>query len=158
MIPAPTPTLDLRDIHVPVASWWPLAPGWWVLGCALALTLLLALRWLRRRRRRRYLLATMQAELQRLAEAHANHADNARLAANVSQLLRRVVKARGGAVHIDGAAWRHELERIGRGPLPAPLLAVAAGVGFQRQAELDGEALLQACRHWLQQVGRQADA
>jgi len=49
MNPAPqaNPLDQLRDIHLPEAvSWWPLAPGWWllmVLTCLLLVGLLICL-------------------------------------------------------------------------------------------------------------------
>ena len=53
----PAPDLLLRDIHEPLApSWWPPAPGWWLV----ALVLLAAVAWggwRRWRRRRRHLAA-----------------------------------------------------------------------------------------------------
>jgi len=49
--PPPNPLDQLRDIHLPEAiSWWPPAPGWWIL--ALASCALLA--WLLRSLYRRY--------------------------------------------------------------------------------------------------------
>ncbi|MBS1202779.1 MAG: hypothetical protein H6R22_1288, partial [Chromatiaceae bacterium] len=51
---APDPLAGLRDWHLPdPVSWWPPAPGWWlVAGLALAACALTLHWWLRRRRRR----------------------------------------------------------------------------------------------------------
>jgi hypothetical protein len=57
-------SLPLRDIHLPAAiSWWPPAPGWWLLAIALTLGPLsvgLWWRWRQRTRLRRDLLPVAQ--------------------------------------------------------------------------------------------------
>jgi hypothetical protein len=47
---APNPLDQLRDIHLPEPiSWWPLAPGWWILALAGSALTVWLLRWLYRR-------------------------------------------------------------------------------------------------------------
>jgi len=58
---------QLRDIHLPnPVGWWPPAPGWWLLGTLLLLTLVLAggyaiARWRRGRTKRQALTALASA-------------------------------------------------------------------------------------------------
>lgn len=48
----PMESLPLRDIHLPdPIGWWPLAPGWWGVGCLL-LFIIAGLFWWRRKKRR----------------------------------------------------------------------------------------------------------
>ena len=76
----------LRDIHLPAEpSWWPPAPGWWLLA-ALGLAALSYLLWLGLRRRR---LIRARTELRREFERACVTPGAAQVAA-LSELLRRV--------------------------------------------------------------------
>jgi hypothetical protein len=104
---------ELRDIHLPVEpSWWPPAPGWWVLAGLAALLLVWLLRVsLRRRaraRRQRSLLLAFDA----IQRRHARDADGAALVASLSELLRRATHAHAPAsALLQGDAWLDFLDR-----------------------------------------------
>ncbi|MGB5739133.1 MAG: DUF4381 domain-containing protein [Woeseia sp.] len=107
--------IPLRDLHLPdPVSWWPLAPGWWLLlAIALAGLLWLASRayrdWQRGRARRLAL-----RELDRLAAAHAADGNVAQLAKSLSALLRRAMLAYAPRVEVarlTGDAWLNWLDR-----------------------------------------------
>jgi len=104
---------DLRDIHLPPApSWWPPAPGWWLLAALLIAAIvvsvwLIAKHWRERRWRQRIV-----AELDRIAAMHAAQPDPVKLAADVSQLLRRVsLLIEPEAAALQGEAWLAFLDR-----------------------------------------------
>lgn len=107
--------IPLRDLHLPEAiSWWPLAPGWWlVIGLALiALGYLLRI-WLRNRSRgaaRRYALRQLNALLQE----YEQHKDLVTFGAKVSALLRRTMLAyapRQDVAGLTGDEWLNWLDR-----------------------------------------------
>ena len=104
---------DLRDIHLPPApSWWPPAPGWWLLAIVVLVAVgfgvwTLLRQWRERRWRRRVI-----GELDRIAATHAAQPDSVRLAADVSQLLRRAaLLVEPGAVALHGEEWLAFLDR-----------------------------------------------
>lgn len=104
-----TPELELRDIHLPAEpSWWPPAPGWWLLALlAIVLGFLLARALLRKWRARRRRLA-LQAEFDRALELAA---PDARLAA-ISELLRRAARLRDPqSATLVGNDWLEFLDR-----------------------------------------------
>lgn len=127
----------LRPWHLPdPVSWWPPAPGWWLLA-ALALAALFALAgWLRRRW---YRQAPVRRALRELGALDALAARDPALACRqLSQLLRRVALARfprGEVAGLTGEAWLAFLDRHGgdgqfdRGPgrvlIQAPYRAAA---------------------------------
>jgi len=98
---------DLRDIHLPPApSWWPPAPGWWLLALVLLIAVAFGVRMLLRQWRERRWRLRVAAELDRIAAMHAAQPDAVRLAADVSQLLRRAsLLIEPNAAALQGDAW-----------------------------------------------------
>src|SRR5690606_10438427 len=99
--------LPLRDVHMRrPPSWWPPAPGWWMLA-AVAMVLFLgwaAWRWHKARRRR---LAGRLFD-----QAVAAAATPAAQVAAISALLRRAARrVEPGADALDGDAWLAFLDR-----------------------------------------------
>ena len=163
----PTATLDLKDIHLPdPLSWWPLAPGWWIiLGIVWAITLLGWFFW--RYKQRTRLQNVALAELDQLEAAYGIHQDSHRLTGELSALLRRVCLApqgvgqplteQPGVAGLSGTAWLNYLDHdlagrpftqgVGRWLIEQP---------FQRLSETapplppeEMTALLALCRSWL---------
>ncbi|PLW82637.1 hypothetical protein CWI75_08615 [Kineobactrum sediminis] len=86
------PLADLQPLRPAEAlSWWPPAPGWWLLlGLLVAgLSVMAFLLW-RRYRRNRYRRVALQ-QLARITDSHAYHQDPARLLGEVNSLLKAVV-------------------------------------------------------------------
>lgn len=107
--------IPLRDLHLPEAiSWWPLAPGWWVL-IAIALVGLgfLIRAWLRKRAHgaaRRYALRQLDSIVQQYDE----NKDPVAFGADLSELLRRTMLAyapRLDVAGLTGEAWLQWLDQ-----------------------------------------------
>lgn len=107
--------IPLRDLHLPEAiSWWPLAPGWWVLIAVALLGLGFLLRqWLRARARgaaRRYALQQLNV----IADDFDEHRNPVSFGASLSELLRRTMLAyapRANVAGLTGEDWLHWLDR-----------------------------------------------
>lgn len=139
---------SLRDIHLPPASWWPPAQGWWwiagfiVLGCA-ALTI-----WIARRHRRGPLRAALR-ELDTLAAAHAEDGDDALLADAASRLMRRVARrVDPAAATRSGTAWREFVQRYARDAGTRAALDRLLDERYRTRPALDPSALFAALRAW----------
>ena len=69
---APNPLDQLRDIHLPEPiSWWPPAPGWWILALAGSALAVWLLRWLYRRYKAKHYRRQALAQLKELKELQA---------------------------------------------------------------------------------------
>jgi len=159
-----TPGPQLRDIHLPPdPSWWPPAPGWWLLAALLIGLIVLAARWLLRRRRERQWHRRIEAELDRIAATHAAQADSIRLAADVSQLLRRAsILIEPNAAALRDEAWLKFLdEQLPAGSAAAERTSFQSDAGrllidapYRRATDpaaqaLDARALVELARTWL---------
>ncbi|HEY0178963.1 MAG TPA: DUF4381 family protein [Dokdonella sp.] len=159
---AAAPAPELRDIHLPAPpSWWPPAPGWWLLALVALAAAVLAVRWLLRRRRERRWRRRVRAELERIAATHAAQPDFARLAAEVSQLLRRAALViERDAAGLRGEAWlafldarlppaQRDAAPFRSGPGRALVDAPFRRVDDPALADADADALIALARGWL---------
>ena len=146
--------LPLRDIHLPdPVSWWPPAPGWWVL----VLLCLILTGWLyhryRRSQARRILRHSMEHEWRTLQDRFDQHRDPQLLVQDLSVFLRRVamsVTERNAVAGQTGSEWLLQLDELagtrlfdsatGRQLLTAP---------YQPATEIDAGELLAISRQWL---------
>lgn len=144
--------LPLRDIHLPEpVGWWPPAPGWWMLSglMLVALGVMIWRGWRRRTKVRRAALS----RLRKIEQAYTEHGDVARLAAELSVLLRRALITAGPrreSAGLTGEEWLAYLDRglEGRPFTQGPGRCLAdAPYRPAEQAEVsDAIALLGVCR------------
>ncbi|HNR91190.1 MAG TPA: DUF4381 domain-containing protein [Dokdonella sp.] len=145
----------LRDIHLPAdPSWWPPAPGWWLLAAiGLAVIAFGIWRIVHATRRRRWRNAVI-GELDAIARRHAEGGDAARLAAELSILLRRaarLVDAR--ATTLQGDDWLAFLDaQLDTDAFTRGAGHVLADAPWQRAAAFDTDAVLALVRRWLVRV------
>lgn len=152
---SPAEQLPLRDIHLPDAvSWWPPAPGWWVLVVlGLLAAARLALRY-RALRPRRLALRQASAEFEAIRLRYRAGGDGARLTAELSVLLRRVslsLRPREQVAGLTGRAWLAELDRGlgGNGFRSGPGRILADAPYRPGPPRRNPEMLMELCEHWL---------
>ncbi|WP_332672002.1 DUF4381 domain-containing protein [Aromatoleum sp.] len=149
----------LRDLHLPPEpGLWPPAPGWWLVAAALALVIAV----LAHRHARRRPLRIALREADRIALGWRHDADRARLAAELSRLLRRYASWRfpqRRVAGLVGPAWLAFLdEHGGNGEFGGGIGALLDSLPYRRAArsdlderphDADYEALMALVRRWL---------
>ncbi|MEM6639592.1 MAG: DUF4381 domain-containing protein [Pseudomonadota bacterium] len=143
--------LPLRDIHLPGAvSFWPMAPGWWLLiiwaGVAAGLAVVY---WYRRGMRRRALRAFDDIE-----RAYAMHGNARRLVTDVSTLLRRICLTyhpRTRVASVTGKAWRNVLRGLTGADraLPDRIAWQIVHAPYNPAETVDADALIAHTRRYL---------
>ncbi len=107
--------LPLRDIHLPEpVSWWPLAPGWWILLGALLIAFAAGW-WLYKRWRQRRILRELDTKLETIKQDYQQHHDGAKTVSQLSVLLRRACISffpRKDVASLTGKDWLAFLDRI----------------------------------------------
>lgn len=160
------PVLELRDIHLPEpVSWWPVAPGWWLLIIAVLL-MFLVIFISRRIYRSRQLKREITAELETIKQQFQQSNDKAQLAKALSVLLRRASITFDPAKNIAGLTdenWLAYLDETfgqasgktnfhsetGKVLLTAPYLPDNA------EPDFDAQALINLCESWLLSAHKQ---
>jgi len=141
----------LHDIYTPDGvSWWPLAPGWWLLlVLGLGLIIFFLLRW----RRGNSLQREARAELKRIRHEFQGHQQQNRLSMEINILLRRVALTRAPrslVAGLMGIEWLKFLDqRGGAGEFSHGAGQVLGVAPYARDTEVDAEALLQLAEQWI---------
>lgn len=142
--------LPLRPMQLPDAvSWWPMAPGWWLL-IVLSMAIVFALIWWVRRRLadpRRFALAELESIQQRFQQDE----DKTVLINHCNQLLKRTALtlfSRQDVAALSGADWLAFLLNNSRGCQPQAMQCLADGL-YRPHSDYDTTALISACRQWL---------
>lgn len=148
--------IPLRDLHLPEAiSWWPLAPGWWIL-IAIALVGLgfLVRAWLKMRARgaaRRFALR----QLKEIVKEYESSENPVEFGVQLSELLRRTMLAYAPRLDVAGLTGEAWLQWLDEG-LAQPVFTSGPGrqileLPYRRpDAELevaDVDRLVAAIRH-----------
>lgn len=147
----------LRDIHLPLAPWWPPALGWWLLAALLLLAAIGIAWWLRRMARGNPVRAAMR-EIDALEAAHARDGNAAHLADAASRLMRRVaLRVAPDVAAQTGATWHAFVQMHASDASTRQALAELDGERFRAQPVLDASALLAALRAWCRDALRARD-
>lgn len=145
------PLARLRDVHLPEpVSWWPPAPGWWIVALVTLTVLILTVYFSRRHlRRTRY----RRLALQELNDLMTREADNRKLLEEISALLRRVaIQAYGRqqVAPLSGAAWLAFLDRTGNTDQFSRGEAKILGTGiYSACAEADRDEVRRIAEKWI---------
>jgi len=163
---APNPqTLDLRDIHLPdPVSWWPIAPGWWIILASVIL--ICAVIFISRKiYLGRQLSRDIKAELEHIKRQFHKTQNKSQLAKALSILLRRASISYYPGTDIAGLTgndWLAYLDETstsssaskkfqsetGQVLLTAPYLPDDADLYF------DAQTLIRLCESWLRSTHR----
>lgn len=152
----PVEPLPLRDIHLPEAiSWWPPAPGWWLLLLTMAV-LLAAIPSYRRLRKRSLLKRTVLAELEAIRRQYQQEHNQTELVQALSALMRRASISfyqRSDTASLTGTQWLRHLdetaERKGFEHGDGSILATAPYLPANSQLDINFDDLVSLCEAWL---------
>ncbi|MDR2214021.1 MAG: DUF4381 domain-containing protein [Pseudomonadales bacterium] len=159
---AEDPLKDLADIHLPdPLSFWPPAPGWWLVALlALALLAYAALRYVRAWRERQRLqaaLGELDAAYQRYQDAISQRQDPSAAGLSFLQdcnmLLKRVALLHYPVAAMYGQSWLRFLDKSGKTRQFTTGAGQVLGDTLYR-ASFDGDAarLHQLCTAWIRQA------
>ena len=98
---------QLKDIKVPEPiSWWPLAPGWYILMVLLLIMIILSVTLIYKTKAKKKYLTSLQSEITNLYDQYPN--DSHQYAQRLSPLLKRIALLRFTPIEINqlhGKAW-----------------------------------------------------
>ena len=149
-------TLELRDIHLPEPiSWWPPAPGWWLLLGLILLTVA-AVFLFRRYQKKQALKKQVLAEFEILFELYNKEKNTTALVQSLSVLLRRACISfypRSEAASLTGESWLQFLDDTGAEKAfqteQGKLIASAPYLSENTTLDFDAEKLISVCENWL---------
>ena len=151
---------ELRDIHLPDAvSWWPPAPGWWLLAL-LILIMAFMMPAMIKRLKSKPLNKLALSEFRKIELSFQAHQNKTQLAQDISVLLRRIClsyKPGREAASLTGQQWIEYLNAMTENPCFSDQLAeVLFNAPYQKQTEFNSHDLISSCKTWITQLPRRS--
>jgi len=161
----PAAELPLRDIHLPPpVSWWPPAPGWWILaGTVLLLAILLAV-WLRSLWKRGEPRRAARRAIRALFDEYRRSGDHHLFLQQLSVLLRRIALTYDARAEVAGRVGIEWLELLDRplagsryaGGFTRGAGAVIASGPYRRDQKPETDELETLCLAWINRLPKRA--
>lgn len=144
----------LRDIHLPEpVSWWPPAPGWWILAALILLAIAVFVRWsIKNTRQRRYRKLALR-QLQTLYENWQQQRDDFVFAQAINRLLKQTALAAfpvRDVAALSGVEWLEFLDQKLKKPQFAQTdLRALATLHLREPAPIAADVLHRAAKQWI---------
>ena len=146
--------VNLKDIHLPPpVSFWPPAPGWWILAVLLSSSLFIGGVLFYRRHKKRKPKTEALRILKDLQILHQNSQDEVASLRNLSNLLRRTALTlydNDAVASLQGSSWLEFLDKTGK------TKEFSQGAGkvlgnevFQQKVNPDMNALFTLVKKWI---------
>lgn len=153
MVFNPQDLAQLRDIHLPPPiTWWPLAPGWYILATLIVLlsfmTIITFYRHHINNRAKRLALSTL---------SRYKHEHDPLINAKISELLKRVALAyypREQVANLHGDAWIAFLNNTGKGVDFNLVREELLFSPYQATANANSDLLFEIAFRWIKKRGR----
>ena len=153
------PLVNLKDIHLPPpVSFWPPAPGWWILALLLISTLFIGGVWLYRKYKKSKPKTEALRILKDLQILYQNSHDELVSLRNLSNLLRRTALTyydNDTVASLQGSSWLEFLDEKGK------TKEFSQGAGkvlgnelFQKKLNPDMKALFPLVKKWIISSGQ----
>ena len=148
------PLVNLKDIHLPPpVSFWPPAPGWWILALLLISSLFIGGVWFYRQHKKRRPKTEALRILKDLQILYQNSQDEVVSLRNLSNLIRRTALTFfdiDAVASLQGSSWLEFLDKTGK------TKEFSQGVGkvlgnevFQQKVNPDMNALFPLVKKWI---------
>ena len=149
---------ELRDIHLPdPVSWWPLAPGWYMLLILIIILIILAV-YLINRWRHPSIKKMALIELTQIETDFVHHNNTHTLCSDISILLRRVAISygtRNKEAAITGEAWLKHLNNLCGQTIFTPELSnFLLQAPYQLRPQVAVDQFIAASRQWIELLPR----
>ena len=157
--------LELHDIHLPEpVSWWPLAPGWWILLIliiALTIACFFFIPKLIKKIKHQPASKLALIEFKNIQQLYQSQQNKQTLIESLSILLRRVCMtydSRQNIASLTGQAWIEKLNALSpQQELSTELTDVLLNGPYKKQHDFNAEQLLTHCENWIINLPKEAE-
>ena len=148
------PLVNLKDIHLPPAvSFWPPAPGWWILSVLFISSIYFGALWLYKRYKKRKPITEALRLLNNLQILHENSKDEVKSLRNLSNLLRRTALTfykHDAVASLYGHSWLEFLDKTGNTQdFSKGVGKVLGNEAFQKNLNTDMGTLFSLVKKWI---------
>ena len=148
------PLVNLKDIHLPPAiSFWPPAPGWWILSVLFFSSIFFGGMWFYKRSKKRKPITEALRILKNLEILHESSKDEVKSLRNLSNLLRRTALTfykHDAVASLHGPSWLEFLDKTGNTQeFSKGAGKVLGNEAFQKKLNTDMGTLFSLVKKWI---------